>query len=177
MSRSPARIRLCAYSVLLVSKSRNNIKVLSTSTRTPRHRLSTGLISHEKGCAGVRHGTREAETSVSSAGSSQGLATCLATCEALRGALSALARARDANAHACGPRALWLSAACCGLCSVLSHEAAEDAHLPPVHAEQRARLHPCRLQPGRVQFALLSHREELAAHEITADRRGGAPGS
>lgn len=85
-----------------------------------------------------------------------------------------------------GARALWL---CCvlwpvlsysttvPLSSLLSHEAAEDAHLPPVHAEQRARLHPCRLQPGRVQFALLSHREELAAHEITADRRGGAPGS
>ena len=68
-------------------------------------------------------------------------------------------------------------ALCCVLWPVLSHEAAEDAHLPPVHAEQRARLHPCRLQPGRVQLALLSHREELAAHEITADRRGGAPGS
>ena len=71
-------------------------------------------------------------------------------------------------------RALWL---CCVLWPVLSHEVAEDAHLPTVHAKQRARLHPCRLQPGRVQFALLSHREELAAHEITADRRGGAPGS
>lgn len=59
--------------------------------------------------------------------------------------------------------------------AVLSHEAAEDAHLPPVHSEKRARLHACRLQPGRLQSALLSHREELAAHEVAADRRGGAP--
>ena len=51
-----------------------------------------------------------------------------------------------------------------------SHEAAEHANLPPVHAKQRAALQPCVLQP-----ALLSHREELAAHEIAADRRVGAP--
>jgi len=57
-----------------------------------------------------------------------------------------------------------------------SHEAAEHANLPPVHAEQRAGLHPCSLHPCSLQPALLSHREELATHEIATDRRGGAPG-